>query len=337
MESIEKFEKIFNEFLACVQTLQEALNVSFAEALVETFDNLESGKIKVEMGAPDKETVAKLSKMYEKIDYDNLPQKVKVQVFTYLTLKAINDDGRDANQMPTPPIISTVIALIMQKLLPKNQDLEIMDPTIGTGNLFYAVINQLKAENHSKDRFKLVGIDNDEEMLNLADVAAHLNNLDIELFCQDALMPWMVPSPDAVVSDLPIGYYPIDENAKNFATKAEKGHSFAHLLLIEQIIKNLKPAGYGFLVVPKSILSGKVGADFMPWLSKKVYLKAIVELPDNMFQNKFNQKSILVFQNHGENATSSEVLLTKLDSLKSQDALIKFNVKLNEWYTKTIH
>ena len=337
MESIEKFEKIFNQFLACVQTLQESLNVSFAEALVETFDNLEGGKIKVEMGAPDKETVAKLSKMYEKLDYDNLPQKIKVQVFTYLTLKAINDDGRNANQMPTPPIISTVIALIMQKLLPKDKDLEIVDPTIGTGNLLYAVINQLKSENHSRDKYKLIGIDNDEEMLNLADVAAHLNNINIELFCQDSLTPWMVSSPDAVVSDLPIGYYPVDENAKNFATKAEKGHSFAHLLLIEQIIKNLKPVGYAFLVVPKSILSGKVGADFMPWLTKKVYLKAIVELPDSMFQNKFNQKSILVFQNHGEGANSSEVLLTKLESLKKQDALVNFNVKLNEWYTKTIH
>ncbi|WP_281196275.1 class I SAM-dependent methyltransferase, partial [Lactobacillus acetotolerans] len=143
--------------------------------------------------------------------------------------------------------------------------------------------------------------------------------------------------PDAVVSDLPIGYYPIDENAKDFATKANKGHSFAHLLFIEQIIKNLKPAGYAFLVVPKSILAGEIGSDFMPWLSKKVFLRSIIELPDDMFQNKFNQKSILVFQNHGENAVSSEVLLTKLDSMKNEKALIKFNVKLNEWYTKNIH
>ncbi len=121
----------------------------------------------------------------------------------------------------------------------------------------------------------MAGIDNDEDMLNLADVAAHLNGLKISLYCQDALTPWLIPSPDAVVSDLPIGYYPIDENAKNFATKANKGHSFAHLLFIEQIIKNLKPAGYAFLVVPKSILAGKVGSDFMPWLSKKVFLRSI--------------------------------------------------------------
>ncbi len=59
---MENFEKIFNQFLDCVQTLQAALNVSFTEALVETFDNLEQGKIKVENGAPDEKTVAQLSK-----------------------------------------------------------------------------------------------------------------------------------------------------------------------------------------------------------------------------------------------------------------------------------
>ncbi|AEG40616.1 class I SAM-dependent methyltransferase [Lactobacillus kefiranofaciens] len=333
---MENFEKIFNQFLDCVQTLQAALNVSFTEALVETFDNLEQGKIKVENGAPDEKTVAQLSKKYQTLDYDQISQKNKVQVFTFLTLKAINDDSQDANQMPTPPAISTVVAMLMHKLL-KDEQMEVVDPAVGTGNLLFSIVSQLKALNHSKDNYQLVGIDNDEEMLNLADVAAHLNNIDIDLYCQDALMPWMCPNPEAIVSDLPIGYYPVDENAKNYENRAEKGHSFAHLLLIEQIIRNLQPNGYAFLVVPKAILSGKIGAEFMPWLTKKVYLKAIVELPDDMFKNKFNQKSILVFQNHGDHATSSEVLLTKLDSLKKEEALIRFNVKLDEWYTKITH
>lgn len=35
MKNIEKFEQLFNQFLQCVTTLQEALNVSFAEALTE--------------------------------------------------------------------------------------------------------------------------------------------------------------------------------------------------------------------------------------------------------------------------------------------------------------
>lgn len=333
---MDKIENIFNSFLDCVQCLQKALNVSFGDALTETFDNLENRQIKVELGAPDKETVKQLSQKYAKLNYDKLSNNTKLQIFTYLTLKAVTEDDLDANQMPTPPAISTIIAMFVQKLVPKEK-LVIADPAIGTGNLLFSVIQQLKSANHSKTNFELYGIDNDEEMLSLADIAAHLNNIDIEMFCQDALTPWMFKNPNVVISDLPVGYYPIDKNAANFATKSENGHSFAHLLFIEQIIKNLQEGGFAFLVVPKAILSGKGGSDFMPWLTEKVFLRAIVELPDSAFQNKFNQKAILILQNHGKNIGNSEVFLTKLDSFKNEDDLIKLNVKLNEWYTKNIN
>ena len=54
--------------------------------MTETFDNLENGKIKVESGAPDKETVAELTEEYRQLDYDNLPRALKVQIFTLLAL-----------------------------------------------------------------------------------------------------------------------------------------------------------------------------------------------------------------------------------------------------------
>lgn len=334
---MENFEKIFNQFLQCITVLQDDLNVSFGEALTETFDNLENGKIKVENGAPDEKTVQKLSQLYQTLNYEKLPRKTKVLVFNYLTLKALNEDNRNANQMPTPPVLATVMALMMQKLLPKDKQLEVVDPAIGTGSLLYSVINQLIAENHSKNNYNLVGIDNDETILDYADIAAHLNGLDIELFCQDAIMPWMSKPADAIISDLPIGYYPLDNNAKSFDLRAEKGHSYAHFLFVEQIVRNLKPGGFAFLLVPRIMISGQDRDQFMPWLSKKVYLDAIIDLPDDMFKNKFNQKSILVFQNHGENAVSRDVLLTKLGSLKREDSLVDFNIKLNEWYTKPNH
>lgn len=332
---MEKIEKLFNEFLSCVQCLQDALNVTFGEALTETFDNLENDQIKVEVGAPDPETVKLLSQKYSQLNYKNLTQGVKVQIYTYLLLKDVEEDGLNANQLPTPLTISTIIAMFMQKLLP-NKNLLLADPAIGMGNLIFSVVDQLKRANHSKANFELVGIDNDEAMLNFSDIGAQLNKLKINLYCQDALTPWLFNNPDVVISDLPIGYYPVDDNAKNFATKSEKGHSFAHLLFIEQIIKNLQPGGYAFLLVPQIILSGKVGSDFMPWLSEKVALRAIVELPDSIFKNKLNRKAILVFQNHGNNIQTSEIFLTKLDTLKKEEDLIKLNVKLNEWYTKNI-
>lgn len=329
----KKIEELYPKFQQAVELLQKDLNVSFASALTETFDNLENGKIKVEAGAPDQETVAKLTKQYHELDYENLSRNVKMQIFTLLTLKAMGEDGRNYTQMPTPIIIATVIALMWQKMVPEDYKI-VVDPAIGTGNLLYSVIRQLISENHSKNDYKLYGIDNDETLLDLADVGAHLDDLDIELFRQDALNAWMTPAADVILSDLPVGYYPLDDNAKNFELHAQEGHSFTHNLMIEQIIKNLKPNGYAFLVVPKLLFSDQNSTVFMPWLAKKVNLQAIVELPSKMFANQVQEKSILVFQNHGDQAQSKEVLIAKLDSLKDPKSLVEFNLKLNDWYNK---
>lgn len=37
--------------------------------------------------------MAELSQKYQAIDYDEISQKEKAQVFTFLTLKAVNDDA----------------------------------------------------------------------------------------------------------------------------------------------------------------------------------------------------------------------------------------------------
>ena len=330
---MEKITDIYPKFQEVVSILQKALNVSFSSALTETFDNLENEKIKVEEGAPDKETVAELTEKYRELNYENLPKDLKVQVFTLLALKSINEDGRNYNQLPTPSVIATIIALLWQKLInADNNELEVVDPAIGTGNLLYSVIRQLVQENHSKNPYKLVGIDNDETLLDLADVGAHLDGLKIELFNQDALDPWMVPPADIILSDIPMGYYPLDNNAKRFENHAKEGHSFAHLLFIEQIVKNLNKNGFAFLVVPKIIFTNTVQGEFINWLGKKVNIQAIIDLPTDMFANATQQKSILVFQNHGDLAKQRNVLVAQLPSLKDNKALIEFSVKLNEWY-----
>ena len=333
MENINQITKVFTQFLDAVQCLQEALNVPMTEALTESFDNLENHDVKVEMGAPDPDTVELLKGKYASLNYDQMSSKQKVEVYNLLTLKAISDEDRDANQMPTPPILATVITLFMSKLLPKKEQ-TILDPALGTGSLLYSVVKQLASQNHSQNPFKLVGIDHDEDILNLADVGAHLNGLDIDLYCQDALLPWQGSKPEVIVSDLPVGYYVNDENAGNFELRTKEGHSYAHVLLTEQIVKNLAPDGYAFLLVPNSMISGKLGADFMPWLANKVHLQAIVQLPEKLFQTKVNHKSLLIFQNHGQSQPPREVLLTRLDDLKNEESLVGLNIKLNEWYTE---
>ncbi|WP_227633456.1 class I SAM-dependent methyltransferase, partial [Klebsiella pneumoniae] len=76
------------------------------------------------------------------------------------------------------------------------------------------------------------GVDADDLLLKLAYVNANLQQHEIQLFHQDSLKPLFIEPVDVVVCDLPIGYYPDDENAKSFHLHAKSGHSYAHYLFI---------------------------------------------------------------------------------------------------------
>ncbi|MCT7796292.1 MAG: class I SAM-dependent methyltransferase, partial [Lactobacillus iners] len=52
MEDLEHLNELYLSFEEVVDILRKELNVTFTEALVETFDNLEHQKIKVEANAP---------------------------------------------------------------------------------------------------------------------------------------------------------------------------------------------------------------------------------------------------------------------------------------------
>ena len=97
-------------------------------------------------------------------------------------------------------------------------------------------------------------IDNDEVLVHLALQAFALEQLDVKTSLQDGLQDSLVDPQDFVVSDLPVGYYPVDANAARFETKNDEGHSFAHHLLIEQQVRYLKEAGVGFFIVPTNLL-----------------------------------------------------------------------------------
>ncbi len=48
---------------------------------------------------------------------------------------------------------------------------------------------------------------------------------------------------DVIISDLPVGYYPNDEIASRFTVAATGEHTYAHHLLMEQLLKYLKKDG----------------------------------------------------------------------------------------------
>jgi len=142
----------------------------------------------------------------------------------------------------------------------------------------------------------------------------------------------LVPASDLIVADLPIGYYPIDENAKNFATSAKDGHSFVHHLLLEQAVNQLKPGGIGVFLVPSQLFQTEEAKSLLKWLPGHAYLQGLLNLPSEIFANANAQKAILILQKPGEHAKQVEqVMLGEFPSFKNQSAFQKFVEEIVQW------
>lgn len=126
----------------------------------------------------------------------------------------------------------------------KPQELAVADVAVGTGNLLFAVMNALAQQ--TKAQVHGYGVDNDEDLLALAGISATLQDLRVDLYHQDALDTLVFGQTDIVVSDLPVGYYPLDDRARGFGLAAKSGHSYAHHLLIEQGLRQLKLGAWDY-------------------------------------------------------------------------------------------
>ena len=98
------------------------------------------------------------------------------------------------------------------------------------------------------------------------------------------------------ISDLPVGYYPDDDNALNYELMPEEGHAYAHHLFIEQSMNHTKPGGYGIFIIPANLFESEQAAKLHPFLKQKTIIRAVIQLPDTLFKSEAHEKSILILQ-----------------------------------------
>src|SRR5699024_1291664 len=80
-----------------------------------------------------------------------------------LLLKGSKDENLQPNHQLTPDSIGFLFVFLIEQLtLKKEQPLEILDITVGMGNLLLTILINLQAANYSVNG---VGVDNDETLL----------------------------------------------------------------------------------------------------------------------------------------------------------------------------
>lgn len=325
-----EIEQGFQLLLESVELLQQALNTSFFDAYIENAENLlDARKVRVIEGIPSADTCAKIEEKYHQLVALDLPLEEKRKVSQLVLLKGLMNEPLQANHQLTPDGIGFLMTYFVETMTRGTKTLTLSDITLGTGNLLYTAMTNLTLAGVS---VKGYGVEVDDTILSVAAVNRDLMGLDVELLHQDSLGPILLNPVDVTIGDLPIGYYPDDERAKTFIMGVEEGHSYAHHLLMEQAMTYVKEAGLGVFLVPSNFLETDQADRFKEWIGEKVYLQAILKLPNTLFSKRSLEKSILILQNKGAEASqASEVLLAELPSLKDNQAIRSFMEEFRSW------
>lgn len=240
-------------------------------------------------------------------------------------LKGMKKSAQVNHQM-TPDAIGLLVSYFVKKMINNKKELAILDPALGTGNLLYTIMNALSSENHA------FGVEIDDLLIQLAAQTGELLSCDIQLFRQDALKPLLIDPVDIVVSDLPVGYYPDEETAREYFLRSEGEMSYAHHLFIEQSMKHVKPGGYLYFLVPDTIFESKQAPNLHKFLKDNGWIQAVIQFPSNIFKTKGQEKSLLILQKKSEDLKGPrEVLLAKVPNMSNREAMELFFKKIDIW------
>ncbi|MGN4424034.1 class I SAM-dependent methyltransferase [Bacillus cereus group sp. MYBK30-1] len=319
-------ETLFSIFDSSTVVLRKELDVTYLEALVETGDNLFEGAILQE--ELSESTIERLNREYSTFNEETYKGEEIRKAFQLAILKGMKE-GVQANHEMTPDAVGMFMSYLFHKFMQGQKEITVLDPAIGTGNLMTTVFNSAK-EGLAMSGF---GVEVDEVLIKLALVNANLQKHAIEFFHQDGLAPLYIDPVDAVVSDLPIGYYPNEIGASEYTLKADEGMSYAHHLFIEQSVKHTKEGGYLFYLVPNFIFESDQAPKLHAFIKETCFIQGLLQLPVSMFKNEKNAKSIFVLQKKGQGVTMpKQALLVELPKFSNMKAMENIMDQLNTWF-----
>lgn len=321
---ISPIEQLFTLYNETALILQEELDCSYLEALAETGENLFQGSILQE--ELSELTLRRLKKQYEAINLEKFSNEDIRKAYQLVILKGMKENVQPNHQM-TPDSVGMLVGYLVERFT-KQTSLRLLDPAVGTGNLLTTVLNHL-----GKKTAASIGVDIDDLLIKLAYVNANLQEHPVQLFNQDSLEPLFIDPVDAVIADLPVGFYPNDLRAADYQLKANEGHSYAHHLFIEQSVRHTKPGGYLFLIIPNGLFESDQASQLRDYVKEHVIIQGLLQLPESMFKNKNAAKSILVLQKKGEGVEPpNQALLVDLPSLSNAFEMDRILSKMEKWF-----
>ncbi|WP_270179589.1 class I SAM-dependent methyltransferase [Alkalihalobacillus sp. CinArs1] len=320
-------ENLFNILDESTLVIQNKLDMTYLEALVETGLNLfEESVLQEEL---DDETIERLKKLYEPLTLEGAEKETIRKGIQLAILKGMKK-GVQPHHAMTPDSVAHLIGFLVNKYTEvlNLEEVKLLDPAVGTGNLLTAVLNQLKTQ-----KVLSYGADADDLLLHIGFINANLQKHQVEFLHQDSVKDLYVPQVNTIVTDLPVGYYPHEEVALNYTLKADEGMSYVHHLLIEQSLNMTEESGMLFFMIPNFLFNDERGHHIQNLINERSNIHGIIQLPTSLFANEAQAKSILVVQKKGDKALKpKQVMMAKLPSFSNREAMVNMMQQINGWF-----
>ncbi|WP_335872213.1 class I SAM-dependent methyltransferase [Bacillus sp. 2205SS5-2] len=318
-------EVLFSILDETAHIIQEELSITYLEAVAESAENLfHDGVLQDELSDLSKK---RLDKKYHEVTLEQFHVEEIRKSYQLAILKGMKENVQSNHQM-TPDSIGLMMSYLIGKFFSGKRSFSILDPAVGTGNLLSTILNGL-----APIEIQATGVEVDDLLIKLAYSGANLQKQQVQFFNQDSIEGLFIDPVDAVICDLPVGYYPNDVRAAEYELKAEEGHSYAHHLLIEQSIKHTVPGGYLFFLIPNGLFSTEYSEQLHLFLKEHAQIQGILQLPLSMFSSEQAAKSIFILQKNEPNIKApKQVLLADLPKLSNHHAMENMLVKLEQWF-----
>ena len=304
---MEKFEQIFNIINGQAEKFEQQ-DMTYLDGVLATLEDTLDGSFEWQVEGATKEDMRKA---------------IQIAI-----LKGMRKNTQPNHQM-TPDTLGLLVSYFVEQFYDKelaNGTISVADLALGTGNLLFTLMNALEG------KIEATGVEVDELLIRLAAATGDLTQQPVTLYRQDALESLLVDPVDAIVCDLPVGYYPNEEVAIDYELCAAEGMSYSHHLFIEQAMKHTKEGGYLFFLAPATLFESEQAKDLHKFIKKHAWIQAVIQLPESMFSSRAHEKSILILQKQGaELKAPREVLLAKVPNMTNKQALAMFFEKVQMW------
>ncbi|MDR1568138.1 MAG: class I SAM-dependent methyltransferase [Streptococcaceae bacterium] len=320
---IEQIEQAFEIILYNTQTIQKQLKTDFFDALIE--HNV--GYAAYLRGEVADDLMREASTGFKELQQLNLSAEALRKVFQLVIIKGYQETQLQANHALTPDSIGFIFAYLLENLTNQTA-LKVVDFGSGTGNLAQTLEFGVKSGKIKN----LLGLEIDDLLIDLSASIADLTESQLRLEQLDATR--YHEGADIIISDLPIGFYPDDAISAEFLTATNQGKTYAHHLLIENAMRNLRAGGFGIFLAPLTLFDSQQSDLLAKWLQKTSYLQMVINLPEKFFKGDTVQKAIYVFEKPSSDNQQREVFVYHLTDLKDRAILASFITKFNEWYQK---